>query len=132
MLDPKALAGECMRSNTMLTGAAKTAYQREWMRRKRAGLPTAKPKAAAGPRQRVIDQISRWVSLRSADRLYGRGAAILDGLSFVNGGDNTAFWQQACRRYQGRRRCAEAAEAQVVTSLPVLHRGRITRPHPGR
>jgi hypothetical protein len=73
----------------MLTGAAKPAY-----------MPTAKPRAAARPRQRVIDQISRWLSLRMADRLYGRGAAILDGLSFVNGGDNTAFWQEACRRYQ--------------------------------
>jgi hypothetical protein len=29
----------------MLKGEAKTAYQREYMRRKRAGLPTAKPKS---------------------------------------------------------------------------------------
>jgi hypothetical protein len=41
----------------MLKGEAKTAYQREWMRRKRAGLPTAKPKPEWQPSQRMIDDL---------------------------------------------------------------------------
>ena len=34
----------------------------------------------------------------------GRGAAVLDGLTFVDNADNTAFWQEACRRYADTRR----------------------------
>jgi hypothetical protein len=43
----------------MLKGEAETVYMRNYMRRKRAGLPTtiAKPKAEWQPTQAMVDQI---------------------------------------------------------------------------
>jgi hypothetical protein len=85
----------------MLTGKAKTDYQRnymrDWMRRKRAGLPTAtKPK----PQRRLDpawlrDQIAYWVRIRDTWKLRDTGRRVIDGLSF----ETEADWQEACRRY---------------------------------
>jgi hypothetical protein len=85
----------------VLTGEAKTAYMREYMRRKRAGLPTRKPKPPKPkpewkPRQRVIDQINGWQHLRARGLLSGLGSRVIDGLTL----DTDESWMEACRRYE--------------------------------
>jgi hypothetical protein len=47
----------------MLMGQAKKDYQREYMRKRRAGEPTIKPKVAREwqPTYRVISEIERWI-----------------------------------------------------------------------
>jgi predicted transcriptional regulator len=50
----------------MLEGKAKTEYQREYMRRRRAGLPTAKPKPEVRPEHKGSNaEASDIISLRA-------------------------------------------------------------------
>ena len=46
----------------MLTGEAKKAYQREYMRKKRAGLVTRKPRKEWQPTQHVLAGLDFWAS----------------------------------------------------------------------
>jgi hypothetical protein len=82
----------------MLKGEAKTSYMRDYMRRKRAGQQTTKPKAPWEPSQRMINEITHWRYLR-ANRprdLRGISREIIEGLTL----DNDDSWQEACRRYK--------------------------------
>ncbi len=87
----------------MLTGAAKTAYQREYMRRRRAGQPKPepkpKPKPAWQPSQLLVHQIKCWASMRAHRpwRLGKFGAEVIDGLEF----DTDEEWMEACHRHRG-------------------------------
>jgi hypothetical protein len=107
VLDLRERAGRALRSNrtksAVLKGEAKTAYMREYMRRKRAGLPTTKPKlprpkAEWKPSQRIIDQIDHWRHLRAHRpwRLRRFGERVIDGLTL----DTDESWMEACRRYE--------------------------------
>jgi hypothetical protein len=96
----------------MLKGEAKVAYQREYMRRKRAGLPTAiKPKPREWkPTQRMIDELEWWAKYPSQrrSRIADR---VLDGLIL----DNDESWWEACRRYkrlQDERRAERKADKE--------------------
>lgn len=107
----------------MLTGEAKTAYQREYMRRKRAGLPTAKPKPEWQPSQRMIDQIAFWYRRQHNKpwQLRGPWHKVIDGLKLENGDE--AQWMEACRRlkaYQDDLR-AEAKARKEEASKPKVH-----------
>jgi len=69
----------------MLKGEAKTAYMREYMRRRRAGLATAKlpkPKPPWQPPQHMIEKFRHWqrVARSSQPRLRQPGHVIIDGL----------------------------------------------------
>jgi hypothetical protein len=93
----------------MLKGQAKTDYQREYMRRRRAGLPTATPKPPKEwkPTQRILDQIAQWISVadRQPWRLGELGRQVLAGLTFEpdeNGKIHVTddIWAELCRRYK--------------------------------
>ena len=97
----------------MLHGEAKRAYMREWMRRKRAGEPTRKPKKPPKPKQppkpwqpsqRMIWDVRHWFSLKLNQRwrLRGIGAEVVYGLEFHNadGTVNDAAWNEALQRYR--------------------------------
>jgi ClpX C4-type zinc finger len=93
----------------VLTGKLKTDYQREYMRRRRAGLPTAKPrqKAEWKPSRRTVEQVSHWVRVAHHRpwRLRGLGAQVLAGMTFVPDQDGKiqmtdAVWAELCRRYK--------------------------------
>jgi hypothetical protein len=112
----------------MLTGEAKVAYQREYMRRKRAGLPTAtnpKPKEWQ-PSERMIYEIGYWDRLRT-DRprdLRGFGARVIAGLMF----DNDESLMEACRRYKAitderraARKAAKEREKKFDEESKILH-----------
>jgi len=90
----------------MLKGEAKTRYMREYMRRKRAGQPTAtKPKpeprspAEWEPPQRMVDQITWWRKKPWGRR--GLGHRLFAKLPFA---DNRTWTEdnmlEACRLYQ--------------------------------
>jgi hypothetical protein len=79
----------------MLKGAAKTAYMREYMRRRRAGEPQPKkPRKPWQPSQRLIDEISR--AVRHPQRVRGRLADAIEGLRF----DTDEEWVEACYRWK--------------------------------
>ena len=61
----------------MLHGDAKRAYQREYMRRKRAGKPTVNPKPWK-PTKRMVDQVCYWLRTGAPQTLTGR--KIIEGL----------------------------------------------------
>ena len=61
----------------MLQGDAKRAYQRVWMRRKRAGKPTVNPKPWK-PTKRMVDQVRYWLRTGAPQSLTGR--KIIEGL----------------------------------------------------
>ena len=98
----------------MLKGEAKTAYMREYMRRRRAGLATAKPKPPWRPPQRMIAQIRHWGAIPSW-RMRQPAHVIIDGLRL----DTDDGVLEACRRYkrylddrrETKRREAEEREA---------------------
>jgi hypothetical protein len=98
----------------MLQGEAKTAYMREYMRRKRAGLPTVKPKKEWEPSQRMIREIEHWA--KYPKRTRGMGRQVINGLTL----DNDTSWMEACRRYKAilDKRWAEAKERKRLASLP--------------
>jgi hypothetical protein len=101
----------------MLKGKAKRDYMREWMRRKRAGLPTTTPKSkpkSDRPRQRVIDQIAYWA--RNPSRQSTLAIKVLDGLVL----DNDASWLEACRRHKvlSEERRAERDRAKLKATKP--------------
>ena len=89
----------------MLKGEAKTAYMREYMRRRRAGLATAKPpkpKPPWQPPQHMIEKIRHWQRVaRSSQprRLRQPGHVIIDGLDL----DTDEGMAEACRRYKSHR-----------------------------
>jgi hypothetical protein len=98
----------------MLKGQAKTDYQREYMRRRRAGQvavkPLPKPKRTAPPK-RMIDQIRYWGRHADSWRLHRVGRAIIDGLDL----GTEQGMAEACRRYQDhldRRRTAKESWAK--------------------
>ena len=100
----------------MLEGEAKTAYMRDYMRRKRLGLPTVNPKPEWKPNQRIIDEIAYWA--RHPLRTRGMGWRVIDGLTL----DNDASWMEACRRYKAiidERRAARKARKQEPPPPPV-------------
>ncbi len=100
----------------MLTGDAKRAYQREYMRRKRAGEPTRKPKLPEQPTKpekpweptkSMIWDVRRWFSLKVNDHcLRGIGRDVVHDLDPNNadGSVNEAAWIEAMRRYKTLRR----------------------------
>ena len=57
----------------MLQGDAKRAYQRVWMRRKRAGKPTANPKPWK-PTKRMVDQVRYWLRTGAPQSLVARSS----------------------------------------------------------
>jgi hypothetical protein len=61
----------------MLQGDAKRAYQRVYMRRKRAGKPTVNPKPWK-PTKRMVDQVRYWLRTGAPQSLTGR--KIIEGL----------------------------------------------------
>jgi hypothetical protein len=61
----------------MLQGDAKRAYQRVYMRRKRAGKPTVNPKPWK-PTKRMVDQVRYWLRTGAPQSLTGR--TIIEGL----------------------------------------------------
>ena len=88
----------------MLKREAKTAYMREYMRRRRAGLATAKspkPKPPWQPSQHMIEKIRYWqrVARSSRPRLRQPGHVIIDGLDL----DTDEGMAEACRRYKSHR-----------------------------
>ena len=74
----------------MLQGDAKRAYQRVWMRRKRAGKPTVNPKPWM-PTKRMVDQVRHWLRTGAPQSLTGR--KIIEGLDPTDEHD-------ALRRYK--------------------------------
>jgi hypothetical protein len=82
----------------MLKAKAKTEYMREYMRRKRAGLPTRKEPKERRPSAGMISRIEYWARLRQSRpwRLYGTGRKVIDGLAL----DTDDSWMEACRRYK--------------------------------
>ena len=113
----------------MLKGKAKTDYMRDYMRRKRAGLPTAKStadKPAGGerewkPTKRVINQIAYWARVRASAapwRLRAIGDRVIDGLTL----DTDESWMEACRRYKAlkdeRRAEREKEKEQAAKPKP--------------
>ena len=78
----------------MLKGQAKIDYQREYMRRKRAGLPTAKPKPEWQPTERMIDEIKWWA--QHPWKAGATGRQVIAGLIL----DNDESWMEACQRYK--------------------------------
>src|SRR5262245_59219939 len=82
----------------MLKGEAKTAYMREYMRRRRAGLATAKPKPPWRPSPRRIHTVRRWQRLarNGSSYLPHHASKIIDGLDL----DTDEGMAEACRRYQ--------------------------------
>jgi hypothetical protein len=113
----------------MLKGEAKKIYQRNFMRRKRAGLPPveSKPKPEWRPSQRIIDEIQHWRWLREHQswRLGARGEKIIDGLAL----DTDESWNEACRRYKADRDAARARSKAMRTqtaAAPVKREVRCT------
>jgi hypothetical protein len=79
----------------MLKGAAKAAYMREYMRRRRAGEPQPKkPRKPWEPSQGLIDRIAR--AVRHPHRVRGRLAHAIEGLQF----DTDEEWTEACYRWK--------------------------------
>ena len=60
-----------------MQGDAKRAYQRVYMRRKRAGKPTVNPKPWK-PTKRMVDQVRYWLRTGAPQSLTGR--KIIEGL----------------------------------------------------
>jgi hypothetical protein len=109
----------------MLKGEAKTEYMREYMRRKRAGLPTAtKPKPKEWePTQRIVDEIAHWAKYpwRRRSAIAGR---VLKDLTL----DNDESWMEACRRYKTltaerkqERQAEREREKQRAEERKILH-----------
>ena len=103
----------------MLKGEAKTAYMREYMRRRRAGLATAKPKPPWRPPQRMIAQIRHWGAILSW-RMRQPAHVIIDGLRL----DTDDGVLEACRRYKrylddrGETKRREAEEREAAKRAP--------------
>ena len=99
----------------MLTGQAKRDYKREWMRRKRAGEPTVRPKPWQ-PSQAMIKQIEYWVGLRARRpwRLIGMGRQVIAGLRF--GKNRDADLMEACRRLKALRDAAKQRRERAALS----------------
>jgi hypothetical protein len=96
----------------MLKGQAKTDYQREYMRRRRAAAPQREPKPIrkAAPK-RMIEQIKYWGRHAGSANLSSVGRAVIDGLDL--GTDQGMA--EACRRYKvhlDQRRTAKEAQAK--------------------
>jgi hypothetical protein len=111
----------------MLTGQAKKHYQREYMRKKRAGEPTAKPKVAKEwqPTYSVVLDIERWVKhpWRQAQRDITKGLTLTlpeEGFDTADIAEwnrqfpaykqavldhvcTDAEWQEAFRRYRAHK-----------------------------
>jgi len=107
----------------MLKGDAKTAYQREYMRKKRAGLPTAtKPKAEWRPTQAMVDQIQHWRQMRVDEpwRLRDTALRVLDGLTNKTWTEDDMM--EACRRLKAHQdeREAERERREDELSKPVV------------
>jgi hypothetical protein len=107
----------------MLQGDAKRAYQRVYMRRKRAGKPTVNPKPWK-PTKRMVDQVRYWLRTGAPQSLTGR--KIIEGLDPTDE-------HEALRRYKAhldeherersrhpRRSAARSAANQHPTSAPWL------------
>jgi len=73
-----------------LQGDAKRAYQRVYMRRKRAGKPTVNPKPWK-PTKRMVDQVRYWLRTGAPQSLTGR--KIIEGLDATDE-------HEALRRYK--------------------------------
>jgi hypothetical protein len=88
----------------MLHGTAKRDYMREYMRKRRAGEPTRKPKPEWEPTQRMVDEVEHWFYLKLHRRrdLRGIGRAVVAGLDPHNedGTANEASWTEALQRYR--------------------------------
>lgn len=111
----------------MLQGEAKRDYMRDYMRRKRAGEPTAKPKPEWQPTQRQIDEVHWWFRCKLGNRrINGIGAEVVDGLDPNNadGTANDAAWNEAMQRYKALRdqqradRKAKAAREAADRNAP--------------
>jgi len=116
-LDPLAAPSTHRHVRPMLKGQAKTDYQREYMRRRRAGLATAKPKPKAKlpwqPSHRMLETVRHWQHLaqRAPWRLRQPALNIIDGLDLAT--EEGVF--EACRRHQAHldaRRAARKREAE--------------------
>jgi hypothetical protein len=86
----------------MLTGQAKTDYQRQYMRNRRArqaAAKAAKPKPAWEPTQALIDKIAYWIRLKHRQpwRLGALGREVLDGLDLTTEW-TPEEWTEACHR----------------------------------
>ena len=82
----------------MLQGEAKRDYQREYMRKRRAGEPTRKPKPEREPTQRMVDEVG-YLFRR---QLAGSWSKVVAGLDPNNadGTANEAAWNEALQRYR--------------------------------
>jgi|GEM_PF-6386849 len=83
----------------MLQGEAKTAHMREYIGRKRAGLPTAKPKKPWEPPWWMTYNVKIWAKRRAGREPWrvGRfGRKVIEGLKL----DTDESVMQACRRYK--------------------------------
>ena len=108
----------------MLKGEAKTAYMREYMRRRRAGLATAKPpkpKPPWQPPQHMIEKIRyrQRVARSSQPRLRQPGHVIIDGLDL----DTDEGMAEACRRYQSHHDAQHEASKRAA-----VHAGSAANP----
>jgi hypothetical protein len=63
----------------VLTGDAKRAYQREYMRKKRAGEPTTKPKEWQ-PTYNAVSEIEHWVKYQRSWRIKPAQRDVVEGL----------------------------------------------------
>jgi hypothetical protein len=90
----------------MLTGKAKTDYMRDYMRRKRAGLITPRPKR--DPVKRMVSEIGYWmrVSKRRPHHLSAIGQKVIKGLTLDTGDE--AQWRKAIRRLERIRKQQKA------------------------
>jgi hypothetical protein len=104
----------------MLEGEAKTAYMREYMRRKRAGLPTVKPKKEWEPPWWMPHNIAVWARHRAGRepwRVGCLGHKVIDGLKL----DTDESVMEACRRYKAildEQRAARKTRKQAAAEPP--------------
>jgi hypothetical protein len=110
----------------VLKGQAKTDYQREYMRRRRAKQAVAKPKLAREPTQAIVKQIAHWIHLmdRRPWRLGALGREVLEGLDLTEEWTSEE-WTEACHRFKAisaiREQERKPPEAKIDDEIPKCH-----------
>jgi len=97
----------------MLKGEAKTAYMREYMRRRRSGQPPP-PKKPWKPSKGLVRNIAWAVRNRHRLRSGTRLANAINGLAF----DTDEEWLEACYRWKARCRSNPIPDEDAATEVP--------------
>jgi ClpX C4-type zinc finger len=93
------------------TGDAKKAYQREYMRRRRAGEPTRREPRPWEPPGGLKARIAHWARQRYRLREGSIGLEVVGGLEF----DTHEEWMEACYRFKG---ITEARRQERTEAVP--------------